>query len=110
MLHASAKMLFAGRLQVDFEQMGPDEIPRRISVLTASRRYADGHIAEIHFSFFDPATEQIHVAKKIAHKSVSRMMIDVVRRADLLDLALVHQHDAVGNLERLFLIMSHKHA
>ncbi len=34
------------------------------------------------------------------------IVIDIARRADLLDPALVHHHDAVGDFERLFLVMS----
>ena len=33
------------------------------------------------------------------------MLVDLVRRADLLDLALVHQHHLVGHLQRLLLVV-----
>ena len=38
------------------------------------------------------------------------MVVDVVRRADLLDPAVVHHHDAVGDLQRLLLIVRDEHA
>ena len=33
------------------------------------------------------------------------LFVDLLRRADLLDLALVHDHDPVGDFERLFLVV-----
>ena len=38
------------------------------------------------------------------------MIEHVARRADLLDAALVHHHDLIGDFERLFLIMRDEHA
>ncbi len=38
-------------------------------------------------------------------KAVAGLVIDVVGRADLLDLALVHHHDAVGDFQRLLLVV-----
>ena len=38
------------------------------------------------------------------------MVIDFLGRADLLDPSLVHHHDPVGQLERLFLIVSDEDA
>ena len=35
------------------------------------------------------------------------MAVDLLRRADLVDGALVHHHDAVGHGERLFLVVRH---
>ena len=44
---------------------------------------------------------------KPATNRVRRMMIEVVRRADLLDAALVHHHDAVGKRHGLDLVVCH---
>ena len=38
------------------------------------------------------------------------MVVDLVGRADLLDPAVVHHHDAVGDLERLVLVVGDEHA
>ena len=37
-------------------------------------------------------------------------MIDLIRRADLLNAATVHHHHAVCHLQRLLLVMCHEHA
>ncbi len=44
---------------------------------------------------------------KEATKRVARMVVDLERRADLLDPALVHHHDAVGHRQRFFLVVRH---
>src|SRR5690606_35494253 len=38
-----------------------------------------------------------------------RPVIDLVRRTDLFDIALAHDHEAVGELERLLLVMGDEH-
>ena len=46
---------------------------------------------------------------KLKTKGELRLVVDVVGRADLLDRALAHHHEAVGELERLFLVVGHEH-
>jgi hypothetical protein len=43
------------------------------------------------------------------HEGRVRLVVDLVGRADLLDLSLAHHHDAVGELERLFLVVGDEH-
>ena len=54
--------------------------------------------------------EQVHIAQKIVDERSNRTMIDLVRTSDLFDAAFIHHRDAVGNLQRLILIVSDKHA
>ena len=44
---------------------------------------------------------------KSATKAVAGLAVDLGRRADLLDHAVVHHHDAVGHGERLLLVVRH---
>ena len=46
---------------------------------------------------------------KPGHEGRRRTVVDVVRRADLLDLAVVQHHDAIGKLDRLILIVGDEH-
>ena len=61
-------------------------------------------------SALDPAVEDVHVPEEVHDERRRRMLEDLVRRAVLLDPALVHHHDAVGELERLFLVVGDEHA
>ena len=54
--------------------------------------------------------EHIDGAEEIHHERRRRMLDDLVDGAVLLDHAVVHDHDAVGELERLFLIVGDEHA
>src|SRR5216684_7696951 len=70
----------------------------------------DGNISKINLALLDAAVEQVHVAEKIVNKCIRRMMIDFVWRTHLLDASFVHQNDAIGHLQRFFLIMRDKDA
>ena len=48
--------------------------------------------------------------QEFEHERRRRMIVDVRGRADLLDPAVVHDHDAVRDFERLFLVVRHEHA
>ena len=58
----------------------------------------------------DPAVKDVHVAEKVHHERACGVLEHLDRAGVLLDLAFVHDHDAVGELERLFLIVRHEHA
>ena len=49
----------------------------------------------------------LSVPTKEATKRGARAVVDLERRADLLDPAVVHHHDAVGHRQRLFLVVRH---
>ena len=53
----------------------------------------------------------IHGAEEARRRTaLAGWSYDLVRRADLLDPAVVHHHDAVGDLERLLLVVRDEHA
>ena len=60
--------------------------------------------------FANVTAEAVHVAKELIDEGSERVIIDFVRRADLLDAPLVHHHDAVCHLEGFFLVMGDKDA
>ena len=49
--------------------------------------------------------QQADAANEIRHEGGRRVAIDLLGRADLLDDAVVHHHDALGHRQRLLLIM-----
>ena len=53
------------------------------------------------------ASRNVMLPTKSATNGGRRLAIDFARRADLLDHALVHHHDAVGHRQRLFLVVRH---
>src|SRR5882762_544907 len=61
----------------------------------------------------DAAVADIHrqhdrLADEAVLESGGGMVIDLTRRADLLDAALVHHHHPVGDFQRLFLIVGNE--
>ena len=54
--------------------------------------------------------EQVDVAQEIEHEGVGRVLVDLIGSAGLLDFALVHDHDPVGHLQRLLLIVGDEDA
>ena len=55
------------------------------------------------------AVDNVALADKIGHESILRLIINIERRADLLDLALGHDDDRVGHAQRFFLIVRDEH-
>ena len=55
--------------------------------------------------FFHHAVDDVAFADEVRDERVRRLIVDVRRRADLLDASLAHDHDRVGHAQRLFLIV-----
>ena len=53
------------------------------------------------------AVQNVALADEIRHKGVFRLVVNVFRGTDLLDAALVHDHDGVAHGQRLLLIVGH---
>src|SRR5437868_2503309 len=64
-----------------------------------------GLVAELDPTVTDINRQHDRLADETVHEGGGRIIVDIARRADLLDAALVHHHDAIGDFERLFLIM-----
>ena len=53
----------------------------------------------------EPVAEPVHRPDEAHDELVGGMLVEVARLADLLDLARVHQHHAVGDLHGLLLVV-----
>ena len=51
------------------------------------------------------AVEDVALADEVRHEGILRLVVDHLRRADLLDPAFRHDHDGVGHGQRFFLVM-----
>ncbi len=54
-------------------------------------------------------SELVRLADERHHELVGRLLVDVARRADLLDLPRAHHGDLVGDLHRLLLVVRDDH-
>ena len=61
--------------------------------------------AEPHPAVANVYRQHDRFADEAVHECRCRMVIDLARRADLLDAALVHHHHPVGHFERFFLVV-----
>ena len=51
------------------------------------------------------AGQDVGFADEVGHERIDRLIIDICRRADLLDVTTVHDHDGVRHGQRLLLVM-----
>jgi len=51
------------------------------------------------------ADEAVDRAEEAVDEGRGRALVDLLRRADLFHAAVVHQHDAVGHLQRFVLVV-----
>ena len=63
--------------------------------------------AEIKDPILVGSIDEVGQADKSGDKFIGRTLVDILRRTDLLDHAVVHDRDPVGNCQCLFLIMRH---
>ena len=54
------------------------------------------------------AVNDVAVADEICHERILRLVVDALRRPDLLDPALIHDDDRVRHRERFLLIVRHE--
>ena len=52
--------------------------------------------------------QHIHIPDELVDKRAGGPVVDLLRRADLLDASLVHDDDFVGDLQGLLLVVGHK--
>ena len=70
----------------------------------------DVGVANIDLAVAHAAVKQVDVAEKVVNKRRRRMVVNFLGCSGLLDPSVVEHHDPVGQLERLFLIMSDEDA
>ena len=107
------------RLGVDIELVWPDErLGRRRNAIDSARpargalrarRCIHREAAHIQVPVLDASVKHVHVAEERHHKLVRGATEHNLRRANLLDTARVHHHDAIRDLERLLLVVRDEH-
>ena len=65
---------------------------------------------EVDLAAFQPAVEEVHLPQELHHELGARVVEDLVRRADLLDPALVHHQHAVGQFQGFVLVVGDEDA
>jgi len=73
-------------------------------------RRMDRCVADPGFTLVQASMEQLDITEELVNEGGGRMIVDVVRGADLLDPSLVHHHDAIGDFQRFVLIVGDEHA
>ena len=53
------------------------------------------------------AVDDVGLADEVRYEGVLRLIINILRRSDLLNGALIHDHDGVGHGQSLLLIVGH---
>ena len=89
----------------DLDVLRPDDrgnVRSLVHVVNAGK-FASAE-AGFHFPGHDPV-EDIALPDEVGDKGVLRLVVNILRRADLLCLALGHDNDAVGHRQRFFLVM-----
>jgi hypothetical protein len=96
------------RIDHDFRVMGSrvphDGLAFREFTLGVRQKIA----ADAQEGALDLPPKRIHVSNKGVREGCTRLLVDLMRRADLFDPAPIHEDDAVGHLESLFLIVGNE--
>ena len=72
-------------------------------VLAGHGNYAES----VGFDCFLAAVDEVSLPDEVCHEGCRGIFVELHRRADLFDLAAVHDHDAIRHRERFFLIVRH---
>src|SRR5438093_7098737 len=94
----------------DLELVRADEGRPGARPVVPAVRVGDLQAAEAGPPVLHAAVEDVHVAEEVHDERVGGMLEDLLGRARLLDASVVHDDDAVGDLERLLLVVRDEHA
>ena len=90
----------------DLNILGPDDHVHRLHGGKALVQALKLAVEELHhIVLMHDAIEDVALADEIRHEGVFRLVVNVLRCADLLDAALVHHHHGVGHGQGLLLIV-----
>ena len=81
------------------------EIERSLAVRQTGRGEAERAVLQPELAAFDPDRQRARFADEAVDEGRVRRVVDLVGGADLLDAALAHHHDPVGEFQRLFLVV-----
>ena len=65
---------------------------------------------EIQHAILDAPLKHVDIPKEMIDEWRGRVLVDLLRRADLLDVAFPHDDDTIGQFQRFLLVMSDKDA
>ena len=117
-MHDDADVAVRGRIHEHAHPLGPHHQRRRVAGLrVVVRRMArtttlPGDVDRRYVAVARSSTStwiQVGVADEPGDEHRRGLVVDLARRADLLDAALVHHRDPVAHRERLFLVVGHEH-
>src|SRR3989441_80715 len=94
----------------DLELVRTDEGRRGARLVVRVVGVGDLQAAEAGPPVLHAAMEDVHVAEEVHDERVGGVLEDLLGRARLLDVSVVHDDDAVGDLERLLLVVGDEHA
>ncbi len=103
---AEIEPVLDGRLDgatVDDERLGPGDDCHRPLARPRGRR--DGRVTQVEMAVRDGGRKPVRRTDEVGDEGVHGLLVDVVRRADLLDLAVVHHRDPVAHDHRLGLVV-----
>ena len=104
--HRAAEM--AGVRRDNVNVLGTDDHVDRFVRLKAAVDAGKFASEELHQLVLEhDAVEDIRLADEIRDERVLRLVINILRRTDLLDPALIHDHDGVRHGQRFLLIVGH---
>src|SRR5438093_1752457 len=91
------------------ELVRADEGRRGARLVVGVVRVGDLEVADSRPPVLHARVEDVHVAEEVHDEGVGGLLEDLLRRADLLDAPVVHDDDAVSDLEGLLLVMRDEH-
>src|SRR4249920_139211 len=73
-------------------------------------RSVDLKVPNGRLAFLDAAVKEIHIAEKSINKRICRVVVNALRRSDLLDAPCIEDGNAIGYFKGFFLIMGDENA
>ena len=105
MQDAGAHAVAARTAGDDLDVLGPHVSQPALDLLDGCRIDAELLVPDLGPAAGDGAGQAVHVAQELVDERGRRMVVDLLGRADLLDMAVAHHHHPVGELKRLLLVV-----
>ncbi len=81
----------------------------RSGLWCCSQRKLQGEIPDVNRAGFHTPVKEVDIAKEAINEGCRRMLVNVLGSPYLLDTPLVHDYDAIGELQCLLLVMCDEH-
>ena len=96
----------ARRLVYNVHILGADDHVHRLVLLKALVQALEAAVEDLHHAVgAHDAVNDVGLADEVGHEGVLRLVVNILRSADLLDLARVHDHHGVRHGQGLLLIV-----